>query len=51
MITSQSIEKIVEYIYDDIQEELGNILDYKKEVGLCTNEIYEKTGIPFCYYH
>ena len=24
------IEKIVEYIYDDIKEELGDILDYKK---------------------
>ena len=27
------IEKIVEYIYDDITDELGNILDYKKKLS------------------
>ena len=41
------IEKIVEYIYDDIQEELGNILDYKKKLSYVLMKIYEKTGIPF----
>ena len=41
------IEKIVEYIYDDIQEELGDTLDYKKKLSYVLMKIYEKTGIPF----
>ena len=40
-------EKIVEYIYDDITEELGNILDYKKKLSYVLMKIYEKTEIPF----
>ena len=41
------IEKIVEYIYDDIKEELGDILDYKKKLSYVLMKIYEKTEIPF----
>ena len=41
------VEKIVEYIYDDIQEELGDTLDYKKKLSYVLMKIYEKTGIPF----
>ncbi|MEQ2650182.1 AAA family ATPase, partial [Anaerobutyricum soehngenii] len=41
------IEKIVEYIYDDITDELGNILDYKKKLSYVLMKIYEKTEIPF----
>ena len=41
------IEKIVEYIYDDITEELGDILDYKKKLSYVLMKIYEKTEIPF----
>lgn len=41
------IEKIVEYIYDDIQEELGDTLDYKKKLSYVLMKIYEKTEIPF----
>ena len=41
------IEKIVEYIYDDIKEDLGNILDYKKKLSYVLMKIYEKTEIPF----
>ena len=37
------IEKIVEYIYDDITDELGNILDYKKKLSYVLMKIYEKT--------
>ena len=40
-------EKIVEYIYDDIKEELGNILDYKKKLSYVLMKIYKKTEIPF----
>ena len=37
----------MEYIYDDITDELGNILDYKKELSYVLMKIYEKTEIPF----
>ena len=41
------IEKIVEYIYDDITDELGDTLDYKKKLSYVLMKIYEKTEIPF----
>ena len=40
-------EKIVEYIYDDIKEEFGNVLDYKKKLSYVLMKIYKKTEIPF----
>ena len=40
-------EKIVEYIYDDIKETFGNVLDYKKKLSYVLMKIYKKTEIPF----
>ena len=40
-------EKIAEYIYDDIKEEFGNVLDYKKKLSYVLMKIYKKTEIPF----
>ena len=41
------IEKIVEYIYGDLQEAFGDFFDSTKKLSFALMSIYKKTKIPF----
>lgn len=41
------IEKIVEYIYEDLREELGYSFDCNKKLSFALMSVYRKTKIPF----
>ena len=41
------IEKIVEYVYDELKKKYEDSLDYIKNMSAVLMSIYEQTGIPF----
>ena len=41
------VEKIIEYICDDIKEVYGNQINYEKMINSVLMSVYKKTNIPF----